>query len=57
MSLALAWMLLVLRSPELFPDVRLIWTSTAFHAIGGGLNVLMAMIYSMIADTEASEKL
>ncbi|PKS05629.1 hypothetical protein jhhlp_008148 [Lomentospora prolificans] len=52
-----AWSMFLLANAQTFPDVRLIWTSTAFHAIGGGLNVMIAMIYSMVADVEPSENL
>jgi len=57
MALGLAWILFVLWNPATFPDVRPVWASTAFHAVGGGLNVAIAMIYSMIADMEPSENL
>jgi hypothetical protein len=42
--------------PDIFP-VRMIWLSSAFSIIGGGMSVAQTMVYTLLADvTEESSR-
>jgi hypothetical protein len=53
-ALALAWSLITLRFWKSIP-VRAILLSPALQVIGGGYNVISAVIFSMASDMESTE--
>lgn len=53
-ALTLAWTLAVLRFWKSIP-VHAIFISPAFQIVGGGYNVISAVIFSMAADVESTE--
>ncbi|KJZ74421.1 hypothetical protein HIM_06231 [Hirsutella minnesotensis 3608] len=50
----MAWMMLAMWFGAALP-VWAVWTSAAWQVVGGGASVMIAMIYSMIADVEPPE--
>lgn len=54
MVFGLGFMLFAMRLSDRFPPWT-IWLSSGWQVIGGGSNVMIAMVYAMIADVQPPE--